>query len=132
MREPAPSWRWWPEVSPSTASVHLNRLKTEHLVKVLVQGKHRYYSLEGPEVARALEGLQRPCRRISRQLRAQARQAGYAPRELATITWRARWACLSTTVLGAWGGFRQFDGRATMPMTSRLVEQKRLRLLALI
>jgi DNA-binding transcriptional ArsR family regulator len=45
------------EVSPSTASVHLNRLKRERLVKVLVQGKHRYYSLEGPRVARALEGL---------------------------------------------------------------------------
>ena len=45
------------EVSPSTASVHLKRLKTAHLVKVLVQGKHRYYSLEGPDVASALEGL---------------------------------------------------------------------------
>jgi DNA-binding transcriptional ArsR family regulator len=45
------------QVTPSTASVHLNRLKTEHLVKVLVQGKHRYYSLGGPNVARALEGL---------------------------------------------------------------------------
>src|ERR1700735_1943422 len=45
------------EVSPSTASVHLNRLKTERLVKVLVQGKHRYYSLECPNVASALEGL---------------------------------------------------------------------------
>ena len=45
------------EVSPSTASAHLNRLKAEHLVKVLVQGKHRFYSLEGPEVATALEGL---------------------------------------------------------------------------
>jgi DNA-binding transcriptional ArsR family regulator len=45
------------EISPSTASVHLNRLKTDRLVKVLVQGKHRYYSLEGPNVARALEGL---------------------------------------------------------------------------
>jgi DNA-binding transcriptional ArsR family regulator len=45
------------EVSPSTASVHLSRLKTEHLIKVLVQGKHRFYSLEGPNVARALEGL---------------------------------------------------------------------------
>jgi DNA-binding transcriptional ArsR family regulator len=44
-------------VSPSTASVHLNRLKTAHLVKVLVQGKHRFYSLEGPDVATALEGL---------------------------------------------------------------------------
>jgi len=45
------------DVSPSTTSVHLNRLKTEHLVKVLVQGKHRYYSLDGPHVASALEGL---------------------------------------------------------------------------
>src|SRR5580704_10245021 len=45
------------DVSPSTASVHLNRLKTEHLVKVLIQGKHRYYSLEGPNVAMVLEGL---------------------------------------------------------------------------
>jgi DNA-binding transcriptional ArsR family regulator len=45
------------EVSPSTASVHLNRLRMEHLVKVLVQGKHRFYSLEGPDVASALEGL---------------------------------------------------------------------------
>jgi DNA-binding transcriptional ArsR family regulator len=45
------------QVAPSTASVHLNRLRTEHLVKVLVQGKHRYYSLGGSNVARALEGL---------------------------------------------------------------------------
>jgi DNA-binding transcriptional ArsR family regulator len=45
------------DVSPSTASVHLNRLKIERLVKVVVQGKHRYYSLEGPHVASALEGL---------------------------------------------------------------------------
>lgn len=45
------------DVSPSTASVHLNRLRAERLTKVLVQGKHRYYSLEGPSVARALEAL---------------------------------------------------------------------------
>lgn len=45
------------EVSPSTASVHLNRLKTEQLVKVSVQGKHRYYSLHGADVAKALEAL---------------------------------------------------------------------------
>jgi DNA-binding transcriptional ArsR family regulator len=45
------------EVSPSTASVHLARLKDERLVKLLVQGKHRYYSLEGADVARALEAL---------------------------------------------------------------------------
>jgi DNA-binding transcriptional ArsR family regulator len=45
------------EVSPSTASAHLNRLKAERLIKVFVQGKHRYYSLEGPNVASVLEGL---------------------------------------------------------------------------
>jgi DNA-binding transcriptional ArsR family regulator len=45
------------EVSPSTTSVHLHRLKQQHLVKVLVQGKHRYYSLDGPEVASALEAI---------------------------------------------------------------------------
>src|SRR5262250_169975 len=45
------------EVSPSTASVHLNQLRTARLVKLDVQGKHRYYSLEGPDVARALEAL---------------------------------------------------------------------------
>jgi DNA-binding transcriptional ArsR family regulator len=44
-------------VSPSTASVHLNRLRAEHLIEVLVQGKHRYYSLEGPSVAHVLEAL---------------------------------------------------------------------------
>ena len=45
------------EVSPSTASVHLSRLKEENLIKVLAQGKHRYYSLHGNEVATALEAL---------------------------------------------------------------------------
>src|ERR1700691_2193648 len=44
-------------VCPSTASAHMNRLKMERLVKVLIQGKHRYYSLEGPNVASTLEGL---------------------------------------------------------------------------
>jgi len=45
------------EVSPSTASVHLARLKEQHLVNVLAQGKHRYYSLAGASVAAALEAL---------------------------------------------------------------------------
>jgi DNA-binding transcriptional ArsR family regulator len=44
-------------VSPSTASVHLARLKAARLVSVLVQGKHRYYSLAGQSVAAALEAL---------------------------------------------------------------------------
>ena len=45
------------EVSPSTASAHLARLKAADLVRVMVQGKHRYYSLEGSDVAHVLEGL---------------------------------------------------------------------------
>lgn len=44
-------------VSPSTASAHLHRLTDEHLIKVLQQGKHRYYSLGGKPVAVALEAL---------------------------------------------------------------------------
>ena len=45
------------EVSPSTASVHLQRLKTQGLVSLFAQGKHRYYSLRGASVAAALEAL---------------------------------------------------------------------------
>ena len=44
-------------VSPSTASVHLNRLRAESLVRMRVQGKHRYFTLAGPAVATVLEGL---------------------------------------------------------------------------
>ena len=44
-------------VSPPTASAHLNRLRREGLVGVVVQGKHRYYKLGGAEVAGVLEAL---------------------------------------------------------------------------
>jgi DNA-binding transcriptional ArsR family regulator len=45
------------EVGASTASAHLNRLKAAGLVSLKVQGKHRYYSLAGGEVASVLEAL---------------------------------------------------------------------------
>jgi DNA-binding transcriptional ArsR family regulator len=45
------------DVTPSTASVHLQRLKAQRLVKLFAQGKHRYYSLEDANVAAALEAL---------------------------------------------------------------------------
>ncbi len=45
------------EISPSTASVHLTRLRDQGLVKVLAQGKHRYYSLDDERVAATLESL---------------------------------------------------------------------------
>ena len=44
-------------VTPSTASVHLARLKARELVAVQAQGKHRYWSLSGAHVATALEAL---------------------------------------------------------------------------
>lgn len=45
------------EVSASTASVHLARLRQQRLLRVLAQGKHRYYRLENADVAAALEAL---------------------------------------------------------------------------
>jgi DNA-binding transcriptional ArsR family regulator len=45
------------EVSPSTASIHLQRLHSRRLVTVVPQGKHRYYSLASSNVAAALEAL---------------------------------------------------------------------------
>lgn len=45
------------DISPPTASAHLRRLRAERLVKVFAQGKHRYYSLNGIQVAAALEAL---------------------------------------------------------------------------
>ena len=45
------------EVSQSTASEHLRRLAEAGLVRVVAQGKHRYYSLQGLAVGEALEKL---------------------------------------------------------------------------
>ena len=45
------------EVGASTASAHLHRLETAHLVSVRRQGKHRYYTLSDLEVAAVLENL---------------------------------------------------------------------------
>jgi hypothetical protein len=64
-----------------------------HLVKVLVQGKHRFYSLEGPDVATALEGLSVLAGALVPSL-CPARPAGSVPPALATITWRAEWGVL--------------------------------------
>jgi DNA-binding transcriptional ArsR family regulator len=45
------------DVSLPTASTHLNRLKEQRLVRVRIQGRHRYYTLEGVAVAEVLEKL---------------------------------------------------------------------------
>lgn len=45
-------------IRPSTASGHLQRLTDGGLIRVTARGRNRYYSLAGPEVARAVEALQ--------------------------------------------------------------------------
>jgi DNA-binding transcriptional ArsR family regulator len=45
------------EVGPSTASAHLHRLEAARLISVRRQGKHRYYSLNGSDVAGLLESM---------------------------------------------------------------------------
>jgi DNA-binding transcriptional ArsR family regulator len=44
-------------VSPATASAHLARLLNGGMVKMIKQGRHRYYHLAGPEVAGVMEAL---------------------------------------------------------------------------
>ena len=46
-------------VSASTASLHLTRLASQHLVVAEPAGRERHYRLASPEVAEALEALQR-------------------------------------------------------------------------
>ncbi|MED7669120.1 helix-turn-helix transcriptional regulator [Pseudomonas moraviensis subsp. stanleyae] len=45
------------DVSASTASAHLSKLKELALVRLHVQGRHRYYSLADTRVAQAMEAL---------------------------------------------------------------------------
>jgi DNA-binding transcriptional ArsR family regulator len=64
-------------VSAQTASAHLTRLVAAGILTVTPSGRHRYYALNGKEVARALESLaliapaQRP-RSLARSLEAEA------------------------------------------------------------
>lgn len=46
-------------VSRATASFHLGRLLTANLLEVQAHGRHRVYRLAGPDVAHAIEALQR-------------------------------------------------------------------------
>jgi DNA-binding transcriptional ArsR family regulator len=45
------------DLTPSTASVHLQRLRTQRLVTMTAEGKHHYYRLAGATVAGVLEAL---------------------------------------------------------------------------
>jgi DNA-binding MarR family transcriptional regulator len=44
-------------ISPQTASAHLDKLFRAHLLAVEIHGRHHYYRLRGPQVARLLESL---------------------------------------------------------------------------
>jgi len=44
-------------VHPATATAHLRRLVEGGMVRVRVQGRHRYHELAGPQVAAVLEAL---------------------------------------------------------------------------
>lgn len=64
-------------VAASTASAHLARLTEGGLLRVTRQGRHRYYELASPDVARALEALAvisppRPVRSLRAGTRAHA------------------------------------------------------------
>jgi DNA-binding transcriptional ArsR family regulator len=68
-------------VAPSTASVHLAKLLEGRLVSAERHGRHRYFRLASPEVARALEALARiappaPVRSLREGTKAQAVRAG--------------------------------------------------------
>jgi DNA-binding transcriptional ArsR family regulator len=45
------------DTSPTSASNHLSKLLESEIVKVEIQGRHRYYSLSNAEVAYAVESL---------------------------------------------------------------------------
>jgi DNA-binding transcriptional ArsR family regulator len=67
-------------VAPSTASVHLRKLVDGGLVVAERHGRHRYFRLAGPDVARALEALARiapqaPVRSLREGTRAQQLRA---------------------------------------------------------
>lgn len=46
-------------ITPQTGSFHLSKLATAGLVKIRPQGRHRFYRLASPEIARAIQALTR-------------------------------------------------------------------------
>lgn len=67
-------------VSPATASAHLARLVEGGLLSVETRGRHRFYRLSGPLVARLLESMQllapaQPIRSLRQSTRAEALRA---------------------------------------------------------
>jgi DNA-binding transcriptional ArsR family regulator len=57
------------EVVPSTASSHLAKLVDKQILRVEKQGRHRYYRLDGDEIAEMLESLMGVAARRAPRLR---------------------------------------------------------------
>ena len=119
------------EVSPSTASVHLQRLVAEGLIKVLAQGKHRYYSLAGRKVGRALEALSvlagGTCRKFVPSTPNELRFARTCYDHMAGAA-----SVLSITDSRLWDGFQENRQKAIVRMISVLTELRRLKLSGLM
>src|SRR5262245_48629824 len=88
------------DVSPSTASVHLQRLLVHQLVNVVAQARHRYYTLSGPEVSSVLEArsVGRWC--LARWVRAEYPTSPARSANLLRPPSLAHWASRST--IGWW------------------------------
>ena len=85
-------------VAPSTTSVHLARLKKEHLVAMTRLGKHHYYRLEGHAVAAALEALTLFAGGTPDALLPDIASRGFAWHAPVTITLQVNWASRFTIV----------------------------------
>jgi DNA-binding transcriptional ArsR family regulator len=62
-------------VTPQTASAHLSRLRAGGLIAMVKQGRHRYYRLQGSDVAQVIEALGRISPPIEVRGLRQSRQA---------------------------------------------------------
>jgi len=54
---PASELAYMAGIKPQTASFHLSKMADAGIVSVVQQGRHRYYGIRDPEVARMLESL---------------------------------------------------------------------------
>ena len=62
-------------VTAQTASAHLAKLRAGGLISVVQQGRHRYYGLQGAEVAQVIEALSRISPPVKVRSLKQSRQA---------------------------------------------------------
>ncbi len=96
-------------IAPSTASGHLAKLAEAGLLAVLAQGRHRYFRLSSPHVARMLEGIT-----VVAAIEAPAR---YRPRSI-----RDDALCLARTC------YDHLAGRLGVAIADMLVARDHLRL----